>query len=52
MSSKIGSEENLPSMASVVNDAVFDEEPTHIGGQVPLVDMSHDKVHSPRGQNF
>ncbi|CAI2357490.1 unnamed protein product [Caenorhabditis sp. 36 PRJEB53466] len=43
MSSKIGSEENLESIASLVNDTVFDEEPIHIGGQMPLVDMSHDK---------
>ncbi|CCD66907.1 Alpha,alpha-trehalose-phosphate synthase [UDP-forming] 1 [Caenorhabditis elegans] len=40
MSSKMGSEENLPAMASMMNDVVFDEEP-HT--QSPLVDMSHDK---------
>lgn len=43
MSSKMGSEENLPAMASMMNDVVFDEEP-HT--QSPLVDMSHDKVHN------
>ncbi|CAL2049163.1 unnamed protein product [Caenorhabditis brenneri] len=41
MSSKVGSEENLVAMSSVVNDVVFDEEPSH--NQLPLVDMSHDK---------
>uniref|UniRef100_A0A1I7U0B2 alpha,alpha-trehalose-phosphate synthase (UDP-forming) n=1 Tax=Caenorhabditis tropicalis TaxID=1561998 RepID=A0A1I7U0B2_9PELO len=40
MSSKVGSEENLPALSSVVND-VFDEEEPPIGNS--LIDVAHDK---------